>query len=176
MLYSTRWLNSFDLNDEITLNLGTSALFGPNASGTDTQTQIYGTDIYLKWRPLSNDRGYPFVSWQTEVMKRDYQAGADKDNLDDWGLYSQILWGFKKNWIAGIRYGFADGDGASTSYLRDKRSRISPKLTWRPTEFSKIRLQYNYDKAEHINNNNEDEHSIWLQYEFMLGAHPKHKF
>ncbi len=176
MLYSTRWLNSFDLNDEITLNVGTSALLGANASGTDTQTQIYGTDMYMKWQPLFNNQGYPFVSWQTEVMKRDYEAGEDKDNLDDWGLYSQLLWGFKKNWTAGLRYDFADGDGPSTDHLRDQRTRISPKLTWRPTEFSKIRLQYNYDKAEHINDNNDDEHSIWLQYEFMLGAHPKHKF
>lgn len=176
LLYSTRWLNSFDLNDELTMNFGISGLTGPNASGMDTRTNIYGTDIYVKWKPQTNKGGFPFVSWQTEVMKRDYQAGEDKDNLDDWGLYSQLLWGFKKNWVGGVRYDLADGDGDATDSLRDRRQRVSPNLTWYPTEFSKLRLQYNYDKAEHINDNNEDEHSIWLQYEFMLGAHPKHKF
>jgi len=176
-LYSTRWLNSLDLNEEITLNVGVSSLWGPNASGLDNQTNIYGTDFYVKWNPVGNDRGFPFASWQTELMKRDYEAGEEKDNIDDWGLYSQVLWGFKKNWVAGMRYDLADGDGVDTTdHLRDRRRRVSPNLTWYPTEFSKVRLQYNYDKAEHIDVNNGDEHSIWLQYEFMLGSHPKHKF
>ena len=175
MLYSTHWLNSFSLSDELTLNVGASALFGPNATGDDNKTNIYGTDIYLKWTPLTNDRGFPFVAWQTEFMKRDYEAGKSKKDLDDWGLYSHILWGFKKNWVSGLRYDFADGDGAPNDYLRDRRYRISPNLTWYPTEFSKLRLQYNYDKAEHINGNDGEEHSAWLQFEFMLGSHPKHK-
>jgi hypothetical protein len=176
LLYLTRSLNSFSLNDETTLNLGASALFGPNATGVDNRTNIYGTDIYLKWKPRINDHGFPFVASQTEFMKRKFEAGELKDNLEDYGLYTQLLWGFKRGWVAGLRYDFADGNGLSTDYLRDRRQRISPNLTWYPTEFSKIRLQYNYDKAQHIDDNNGDEHSIWLQYEFMLGAHPKHKF
>lgn len=176
LLYSARWLNSFDLNKETTFNLGFSSLWGPNASWTDTQTNIYGTDIYMKWKPLLNNRGFPFVSWQTELMKRDYEAGEEKVYLDDWGVYSQLLWGFKRNWVAGLRYDFADGNGKATDYLRDRRHRISSNLTWYLTEFSKLRLQYNYDKAQHINGNNGDEHSVWLQFEFMLGSHPKHKF
>lgn len=177
LLYSARWLNSVDLNEETAFNWGISSLSGPNASGLDNKTNIYGTDVYVKWTPLTADRGFPFASWQTELMKRDYEAGEEKNNLDDWGLYSQFLWGFQKNWVAGLRYDLADGDGDATDYLRDKRDRISPNLTWYPTEFSKIRLQYNYDRAEHINEDRDgDEHSVWLQYEFMLGAHPKHKF
>jgi hypothetical protein len=177
LLYLTRWLNSLNLSDEVTLNLGTSALFGPNASGVDNRTNIYGADIYLKWKPLVNDRGFPFIASQTEFMKRKYEAGEEKDNFNDYGLYTQLLWGFKKGWVAGLRYDFADGNGLSTDYLRDRRQRISPNLTWYPTEFSKIRLQYNYDRAQHISDDGKgDEHSIWLQYEFMLGAHPKHKF
>jgi hypothetical protein len=176
LLYSARWLNSFDLSDEITMNLGVSGLTGPNAGGTDTRTDIYGTDIYVKWKPLANENGFPFVSWQSELMMRDYEAGEDKDNLNDWGLYSQLLWGFKKDWVASVRYDLADGDGEAAGSLRDRRRRVSPNLTWYSTEFSKLRLQYNYDKAEHIGGNDGDEHSIWLQYEFMLGSHPKHKF
>ena len=177
LLYLTRWLNSFNLNDETTLNLGASALFGPNATGVDNRTNIYGTDIYLKWKPRINDHGFPFVASQTELMKRKFEAGETKDNLNDYGLYTQLLYGFKRNWVAGLRYDFADGNGLSTDSLRDRRYRVSPNLTWYPTEFSKIRLQYNYDKAQHISDDGRgDEHSIWIQYEFMLGAHPKHKF
>jgi len=48
----------------------------------------------------------------------------------------------------------------------------SPNLTWFPSEFSKIRLQYNHDQRRHIG----VDHSIWLQFEFVLGAHAAHKF
>ena len=50
---------------------------------------------------------------------------------------------------------------------RLSRWRISPNLTWYPSEFSKIRLQYNYDDRERIG----VDHSVWLQFEFLLGAH-----
>src|SRR5574341_996156 len=49
----------------------------------------------------------------------------------------------------------------------DNRYRISPALTFYPSEFSKIRLQYNYDHIEGTGSEN----SIWLQFEFLLGAH-----
>ena len=55
---------------------------------------------------------------------------------------------------------------------RASRWRISPNITWYPSEFSKIRLQYNYDDREGIGT----DHSLWLQTEFILGAHAAHKF
>ncbi|MDB6122515.1 MAG: hypothetical protein JWQ71_1508, partial [Pedosphaera sp.] len=50
--------------------------------------------------------------------------------------------------------------------------RISPNLTWYPSEFSKIRLQYNFDHRNGIG----DDHSVWMQFEFLLGTHAAHKF
>jgi len=104
LLYSVRVLNSFSPGEAVSLNAGASALFGPNGTGTDNRTAIYGADLYLKWTPPVNERGFPFLAVQTEVMKRNYEAGAAKDALDDWGLYIQTLWGFKRGWVAGIRY------------------------------------------------------------------------
>ena len=45
-------------------------------------------------------------------------------------------------------------------------------LTFFPSEFSKVRLQCNYDHGELFG----DQFSVWLQVEFMLGAHGAHKF
>ena len=56
--------------------------------------------------------------------------------------------------------------------LRADRTRISPNLTWYPTEFSKLRLQYNLDDRQDLG----VDHSVWLQFEFILGAHAAHKF
>jgi hypothetical protein len=194
MLYSARYAASFDVTDTQTLLAGGSAVFGPNGSGADTDTQIYGVDLFWKWKPANAHAGFPFVSWQTEAMLRKYQAGASTtvdltgdtvadfvphETLTDWGVYSQLLWGFKPGWVAGLR-----GDYVTHKKLSDyevlygsdaeraTRWRISPNLTWYPTEFSKLRLQYNYDDRDGIG----DDHSVWLQFEFLLGAHAAHKF
>jgi len=99
LLYVPRIASSFDLTDAQTLVLGVSGAVGPNDSGSDTQTRIYGADAYWKWKSPKAHGGFPFVSWQTEALHRDYEAGADPTNtlttetLTDWGLYSQVLWG-----------------------------------------------------------------------------------
>jgi len=192
MLFTPRYALSFDLTDTQTLLAGISGAFGPNGSGTDTDTQIYGVDLYWKWKSAHAHAGFPFVSLQTEAMLRRYVAGAftgdvgdftdvslPRETLTDWGLYSQLLWGFRKGWVAGLRGDYvARSEQAAYEQLlgndpqRLPRWRISPNLTWYPSEFSKIRLQYNYDDREDIG----VDHSVWLQFEFLLGAHAAHKF
>ena len=179
LLYSARWLNGFDFSDTLSMNLGLSGLWGPNASGTSTETQIYGADLYLKWQPTTSQRGYPFVAWHTEILKRRYEAGdpgdISRETLNDWGLFTQASWGFKPGWVAGLRWEYATADGNSSSDpLRDTRKRLSPNLTWQLSEYSKVRLQYNRDWAEHLADKTAD--SLWLQFEFSLGSHMAHTF
>jgi hypothetical protein len=195
LLYLLRLRTSFDPTEELTLVPGLSALFGPNASGTQTQTQVYGADLYAKWKPLINDQGWPFVAWQTEAMLRRYQAaevisdsGAAVEPtvvLNDWGLYSQLLWGFARPWVAGVRYDYARGEAddftlPDSSYrsasdpLRDQRQRFSGVVSYYPSEFSKLRLQYNYDHSQFLSRG--DAHSVYLQCEILFGAHGAHKF
>lgn len=193
LLYTARYAASFDVTDTQTLLAGASAAFGPNSAGTDTSTQIYGVDLYWKWKPTNAHGGFPFVSFQTEAMLRRYELAAAVEDLDgnnvleslpaetltDWGFYSQFLYGFKKGWVAGLR-GEWVGRTAQAEYEkvygddpdRLPRWRLTPALTWYPSEFSKIRLQYNYDDRESAG----VDHSVWLQFEFLLGAHAAHKF
>jgi hypothetical protein len=176
LLYSFRWLNSVDLGTK-TANLGASALFGPNPTGKDTRTRILGGDLYLKWKPRRTHRGWPFAALQAEVMNRRYEVEGPSGPLDDWGLYLEGLWGFRTRWVAGLRADWADGDGASGGEedpRRDRRFRLSPVLTWYPSEFSKLRFQYNHDRAEHLDD--QAESAFWTQFEFMLGTHPAHSF
>jgi hypothetical protein len=202
MIYLARWENSWNTHaDEVTWLVGTSALFGPNATGRDGVTEIYGADLKVRWRPALNQRGWPFVVLESEIMHRDYTAddfvslGDPLDPLDDmllggsglrdWGFYSQVLYGWKPRWAAGIRYEYANGAGDSLDEelraagrggdaFRDNRHRLSPLVAWYPTEFSRFRFQYNFDYAEHIRG--KDAHSFWLGAEFLFGAHPAHKF
>ena len=184
LLFVPRIATSFDLTNTQVLLVGVSAAFGSNSSGPRANTQIYGADVYWKWKSATAQQGFPFVSWQTEVLSRRYEAAervsADDpavtlfaETLIDRGFYSQLLWGIKPRWVAGLRGEFASGSNtAFDSQLRTDRLRLSPNLTWYPTEFSKLRLQYNYDHREGLGG----DHSVWLQFEFLLGAHAAHKF
>jgi len=183
LVFVPRLASSFDLTDQQTLVAGVSGAFGPNDTGTESRTEIYGADLYWKWKAPNAHEGYPFVSWQTEGLYEHFQAGADPnaptplpaETLRDWGFYSQVLWGFKPRWVAGLRGEYADGNrGAfdAQDIFRGERTRVSPALTFYPSEFSKLRLQYNYDHGQLFG----DAHSVWLQMEFLLGAHGAHKF
>jgi hypothetical protein len=133
LLFTPRYAVSFDLTDTQTLLAGVSAAFGPNASGGagDTTTQIYGVDVYWKWKPANAHAGFPFVSLQAEGLLRRYELGAfdwadeedpitddatgdpvflAEETVTDYGFYAQALWGFRKGWVAGLRYDFVTGD------------------------------------------------------------------
>jgi len=172
--------------------LGASAAFGPNSTGGNTSTQIYGVDAFYKWKPSNASGGWPFVKVQTEAMYRRFQAGqSDFDNdedgltevtfpsevLNDWGTYSQVLWGFSKGWVAGLRGDYLDLENSKFALdsSRQDRWRLSPNLSFYPTEFSKIRLQYNHDVLTATNGlSRREEDTIILQFEFFLGAHEEH--
>ncbi|HZR06496.1 MAG TPA: hypothetical protein VFA61_11780 [Candidatus Udaeobacter sp.] len=181
-----RFENSFNLSDTQTVLAGVSGAFGSNETGANSRTQIYGADLFYKWKSSHAEGGFPFVKWQTEFMYRRFEAGHGAEDsfpvaetFHDWGLYSQVLWGFKKGWVAGIRGDYVDmQDSKFTDDLdRQSRSRISANLTWYPTEFSKLRLQYNHDFLEQNFFLSEREvDSLFLQFEFILGSHGAHKF
>ncbi len=208
LVYLGHWTNSWDLSDEVTMKLGFSGTYGPNATGPDGQTLIYGADLKLKWRPVSNFRGWPFLLLQSEIMRRNYYADSffrpasdgtngnqneirlPKETLYDWGFYGQLLWGFQKDWAAGVRFEYVSGSGYDVHVngqtgnvevlprnldpFRDDRYRISPLLLWQLTEFSRFRLQYNYDRYKLPGWHNAS--TVWLGAEFMLGAHAAHKY
>jgi hypothetical protein len=184
LLIAPRITSSFDITDNQTIVLGASGAFGPNNSGPSARTQIYGVDGYWKWKPAAAQAGFPFLSLQSEAMWRRYDAAlrpAEDDPgfalpaevLKDQGAYAQVLWGIKPRIIAGLRGDWVGGSSSAfNSTLRGSRFRASPNLTWYPTEFSKFRVQYNFDDRKALGT----DHSLWFQFEFLLGAHAAHKF
>ena len=190
LIYMPRAVTSFDLTDEVTAALGTSALFGPNASGPNNRTTVYGGDLYVKWKPADHLYGFPFLAWQTEYLHRNYDAGPDNVNgiaasrLKDFGFYTQLLYGFTYRWVAGFRVDYANssGGGDAAPFLmtlaqRDlvgERWRFSPNMTFYPSEFSKFRLQYNADFAD--SRGREAVHGVFLQMELNIGEHGAHAF
>jgi hypothetical protein len=156
---------------------GLSGAFGPNAAGSDTNTQVYGTDIYLKYRPIT-ERDPPVVSLQTEWLyrRRELAAGA----LHDFGGYAELSYRFSKRWSAAGRgeYGspayegnFAVAPDPLDPEWTRSRTRASLALTHYPTEFSRFRLQGSRDAGLG--------EAVWagfLTAEVAIGAHGAHKF
>jgi hypothetical protein len=203
LVYLARWVNGFDVSETVSAQLGVSGLYGPNSTGGAGWTAIYGADLVAKWRPLRSDRGWPFVTFETELSGRSYHAdsffgcvdgedpctspvSAGSDTLDDWGFYSQLLWGFRRGWATGLRVEYASGSGDdfdaemgtfvshNDDPFRDDRLRISPLLVFHPSEFSRLRLQLNYDNARHLSKR--DAYSVWAGLEFLFGAHAAHAY
>ncbi len=190
LLYLARWENFHNLTPNLGLNAGLSGLHGPNGSGRKAGTWIYGGDLKLRWRPAENFRGWPFFLWQTEISRRDWRAARYEDAGDpandlpaallrDYGFYTQALYGFHYGWAAGARFEYASGSGQSAGGrqndpFRGDRYRVSPLLVWHPTEFSRLRAQYNYDDARFLPGRHA--HTVWIGGEILYGMHVAHKY
>ncbi|MFO1520000.1 MAG: hypothetical protein U1F57_10115 [bacterium] len=161
-LYQGRVSTSVDLTDTLTMLLGGSFAFGFNDTGRGNETNMFGGDFYLKWKPSARQS----LSWQTEYIGRREQVPGT--TMTDGGLYSYLDYQFLKRWHAGLRY---DQVGIPSGLVA-REYRLTPAITFQPTEFSQIRLQYEYDKAT----NQDPVHAAILQFMFSLGVHGAHQF
>jgi hypothetical protein len=148
----------------------------------------YGLDAVWKWAPNGNpvERNLKLVAeWMQLERKGDLAstgpAGALEDGfkLRQSGWYAQGVYQFLPQWRAGVRYDRLD-PGSFSGGLNEQNVSLSSYNPWRwsamadwnPSEFSRLRVQYNYDKSR------EDliDHQIFLQYIYSLGVHGAHRF
>jgi hypothetical protein len=152
------------------------------------RSRILAVDGVWKWAPLGNAKVTNF-KLQGEYFRRveSGTVGYDIDNANTSGAYrsSQSGWylqgvyQFMPQWRVGLRHEQLDsgsvsyGDNAAnlanTTY-NPKRSSLM--LDWSTSEFSRIRLQLNNDRArEGVN-----DRQIFVQYQMSLGAHGAHSY
>lgn len=179
------WRGRVALSPTAVLRLGADAAFGPNTAGSDTHTAIYGGHVALR---IANDTyglGRGGILASVEVIGRDYEVDEyvdgityPADTLHDLGVVAQVEVGLASEWTAGLRYEQALGHGESVGGreadpLRDDRWRLSPLMTWRPVEAVRLRLQYNLDDADHLD---ERAHTVWLGIDVVFGSHSHTEF
>jgi hypothetical protein len=161
-LYQGRLSTSFDLGNDVTMLVGGSGAFGFNDEAAGNDTRMFGGDILIKWKP----KAYRSLTWQSEYINRSKELVGGRQT--DGGLYSYVDWRFSKRWHAGIRY---DQVGLPEGLIL-REYRVSPAITFDPTEFSRLRLQYNYDKVRTL----DPVHAVFVQMQFNVGVHGAHPF
>jgi len=167
----------FDLSDDWSLLVGLSGANGPNPTGHDNRTDVFGLDLYLRFRPVT-EGSYTAVSLQGEVFWRRRQI--PNDLAQDVSAYGQISWRFARRWGAAARYEWGGpsrlrngevGGDLLDPHWTTARQRLSASLTFWPTEFSRLRAQLGRDDAGW------SEKAVWsglLAVEFSVGAPGAH--
>jgi len=169
----------FEVSDDLSVLWGLSAASGPNPAGNQTFTHVYGTDLYVKYRPL-RDTGWTSLSLQAEANWRRRQVVGDV--LSDVTAYAQVVYRWHQQWSAAARTELGTpAAGLSGRVVADAldpawtgiRHRHSANLTFYPTEFSRIRLQ---GAADVPTWEDRPRFSAFLAFEVVVGAHGAHKF
>ena len=162
----------FPMGHDLSLLLGASGQFGPNASGLGNRTMILGGDMYLRYRPTRSALRQS-LSWQTEVLWRSRQVPYDV--LQDLGLYSQLVWQWSPRWETGLRYELVTGidqDPLDPTWT-GSRARYSWQATHYPSHFSRLRLQASADMPTW---RDQPIYALMLGLEVLVGAHGAHAF
>lgn len=154
----------------------------------DGDVRLYGLDFVWKWAPDGNpaQRNLKLLAeWMQLERKGDFTFDApgaavtDGFELRQAGWYVQGVYQFMPAWRLGLRYdrldsGSFDGgaNDANVPGVDYSPSRWSAMADWNPSEFSRIRLQYNHDQSR------EDitDHQVFVQYILSLGVHGAHRF
>jgi len=162
-------------------------------------TRIFGFDMTLKYIIDS----YRYISIQGEYLHRRMKGTRfalheeEEDNHDDHhhdameveaagllkkqsGWYTQLVFRFNKWWRFGGRWDSFNRnriflDDASLP-LPENLNRYSFMVDFNPTEFSRIRLQYNINRYAYFDGERKNYNSLVLQFNLAIGAHGAHSF
>ncbi len=135
---------------------------------------------------------YSFLTWQSEWMKRDMDgtlyedADGDLSTVDmvtsnikkqQAGYYTQLVYALDQNYRFGVRYDNIYHNVVNGTTQEENLDRYSLMAEYHPSEFSRIRLQYNRDSSL-FNEDGERQHidTVMLQFNIAIGAHAAHDF
>ncbi len=179
-VYIGRIKNFFALSHDWSLNIGLSAAIGHSPFSPDGRSEVFGSDIYLKWRPISSGRDAVAVALTLEYIGR--RAQIPSDVLLDHGGYAQVDVQSSRQWMFGLRGGYTgllEPVDGSVLELDDQQWRTGFSVTHMPTHFSRVRMQYdlgNFTPSGVGTGNNEIYHAVFFQVEVGIGKHAAHSF
>lgn len=161
------------------------------AAGAEGEPLVFSGDTSMvianfvwKWAPYGNNRQRSFkfqaeYLWRNEDGSYRLPAGADVPwDEDQRGWYAQAVYQPFPRWRLGVRYDHLSGGTSDLAFvdtalysIGSDPERYSLMVDWSNSEFSRLRLQYEYDQSRL-----DDDNRFGLQYIFSIGAHGAHSF
>ncbi len=157
--------SGLDITEDSSILTGITIMHGDNPNG---KTDIYGGDFTLK----TIFDSYSSLSWQSELLYRDKDLENSK-TAKQAGAYSQLVYNYNSNWATAVRY---DTLFKNITNKPEDLDKYTAMIEYKPFEFSKIRLQYVYDKSKSFNGKRKDEQEILLDLTIESGSHGAHAF
>lgn len=161
---------------------------GTDAFLSEDSGNLYGLQaVYKRFATGAYGKGYFDISGEVFAFESEQNAVFHTDPLQlgipvelrQKAAYVQANWGVAPRWRLAVRQSIAGFDSEVVEDGNSERIGVSRQfsgaITWLPTEFSKVRLQFNHndiageDGRRHAN-------QVMLQYNMSLGAHGAHKF
>jgi hypothetical protein len=187
---------SFDVGDHVFLT-GASVMYGhglqTRIAGQPTDwafsapgTILYGGELTYKYLISS----YRSLTWQSEYLgllaSGDLAQAADglvhSAKKRQGGFYSQVVWRFDQpgRWRVGTRFDLLDQNSFTVDGEKQPSdnmlSRYTGMLDFSPTEFSRFRLQYAYDRSRFLDGSRKNVHEVMLEMNIAVGPHGAHAF
>jgi hypothetical protein len=171
--------NQWDLDEDLTMELGESSLMGIGDDGL--HHAAFGADLTFRQVPLrqSNQRGWTLGG---EYIRRDsFGNGLYRPEADGWNAFLQYRW--SQSWWTGLRV--EEAFHSLTETLLDSGGdplpghvqKGSANITWTPSEFTAIRAEYSVAQADADNGSvTAWDHRFMLQFNYTIGFHPPHAY
>ena len=184
---------SYYNNDEQVSTYGSHSHDDDTATETPTFTgkaETYGLNFIYKWAPNGNYK-YNNFKLQAEYFNSNEDGTVTMVNSDPLeattyegkktGAYIQAAYQFARVWRTSLRYDWLTSDNSALDAevleeagmvsIATDPNKISTAIEYIPSEFSRVRLQYNVD-----NSYDQNDEQIILQYTTSIGAHGAHTF
>ena len=162
-LYNTYVKASIDATDETSILMGASYIHGKNMQGN---TDLYAADLTVQTQLDS----YSSITWQSEYIYRNKEQDIRTGHQD--GMYSQLVYKYDQNYAGGFRY-----DTLMKNNLGDNNlDMYTAMFEYKPFEFSRLRLEYSYDKSKYYGGKQKDVQQLMLELNIAVGAHGAHSY
>lgn len=174
LAYLARLENFFELSDDLSLYWNFSSSFGQSKYVPDDRVTLFGTDLYLKYRPITSGHGDFMLALTIESVLRDTQV--PNSSVRDYGSYAQLDLRTSRFWGFTIRGEYNDKlsgkvpVGSEDKFSKEMRGTFG--FSYMPTHFSRIRVQYDIVKKEGL----DLYHAFFIQLEGTLGVHGAHSY
>lgn len=155
--------NLFEIADSTTLDFGLSGASGKNFY--NKRSTVEGADFTFKWRPVQGGK-YTSVIFAGEYLQGSVRGREEDSKLR--GFASWLQYQCAERWWVQARTEEA-GSPADSSAKQHKQSAL---VSFFPSEFSGVRLQY--DRTTGGGKDPLD--TVLVQGNLVIGAHPAHSY